>query len=157
MLLSVAVPVDLLNLWYSTHSSTLNISLRLISRYFTERPFLKQFMSLIFVGFLTFYNCSEWYNLQWTEFVPADCELCRNITVKSSCLHRASTIWKHFLFFHNDAHNYKITGILKQLKFRRSLRHVSVHAGTVIREPFLCLAKNYSCGSISSSFVTWSM
>jgi hypothetical protein len=48
---------------------------------------------------------------------------------------------KHFLFVHNDAHNYKITGILKQLKFRRSLRHVSVHAGTVIREPFLCLAK----------------
>jgi hypothetical protein len=46
----------------------------------------------------------------------------------------------HFIF-HNDAHNYKITGILKQLKFRRSLRHVSVHAGTIIREPFLCLAK----------------
>jgi hypothetical protein len=43
---------------------------------------------------------------------------------------------KHFLFFYNDAHNYKITGILKQLKFRRSLRHVSVHAGTIIREPF---------------------
>jgi hypothetical protein len=48
---------------------------------------------------------------------------------------------KHFLLFHNDAHNYKITGILKQLKFRRSLWHVSVHAGTIIREPFLCLAK----------------
>jgi hypothetical protein len=27
-----------------------------------------------------------------------------------------------------DAHYYKITGILKQLKFRLSLRHVSVHA-----------------------------
>jgi hypothetical protein len=40
-----------------------------------------------------------------------------------------------------DAHNYKITGILKQLKFRLSLRHVSVQAGTIIREPFLCLAK----------------
>jgi hypothetical protein len=48
---------------------------------------------------------------------------------------------KHFLLFHNDVHNYKITGILKQLKFWRSLRHVSVHAGTIIREPFLCLAK----------------
>jgi tetraacyldisaccharide-1-P 4'-kinase len=33
------------------------------------------------------------------------------------------------------------TGILKQLKFRRSLRHVSVHAETIIREPLLCLAK----------------
>jgi hypothetical protein len=48
---------------------------------------------------------------------------------------------KHLLLFHNDAHNYKITGILKQLKFRLLLRHVSVHAGTIIREPFLCLAK----------------
>jgi hypothetical protein len=47
----------------------------------------------------------------------------------------------HFLLFHNDAHYYKITGILKQLKFRRSLQHVSVHAGTIIREPFLCLTK----------------
>jgi hypothetical protein len=33
-----------------------------------------------------------------------------------------------------DAHNYKITGILKQLKFRKMLRHVSVHAATIIRE-----------------------
>jgi hypothetical protein len=47
---------------------------------------------------------------------------------------------KALLLFHDDAHNYKITGILKQLKFRRSLGHVSVHAGTIIREPFLCLA-----------------
>jgi hypothetical protein len=37
---------------------------------------------------------------------------------------------RHFLLFRNDAHNYKITGILKLLKFRRSLRHVSVHAGS---------------------------
>jgi len=35
-----------------------------------------------------------------------------------------------------DAHNYKIIGTLKQLKFRQLLRHVSVHAGTIIREPF---------------------
>jgi hypothetical protein len=48
---------------------------------------------------------------------------------------------KHVLLFHNDAHNYKITGILKQSKFRRSIRHVSVHAGAIIKEPFLCLAK----------------
>jgi hypothetical protein len=32
---------------------------------------------------------------------------------------------EELFIFHNDAHNYKITGILKQLKFRRSLRHVS--------------------------------
>jgi hypothetical protein len=31
------------------------------------------------------------------------------LAVQSSCLHRASTVSKHFLFFHNDAHNYKIT------------------------------------------------
>jgi len=35
-----------------------------------------------------------------------------------------------------DAHNYKIIGMLKQLKFRQLLQHVSVHAGTIIRELF---------------------
>ena len=35
-----------------------------------------------------------------------------------------------------DVHNYKITGMLKQLKFRQLPRHVSVHAGTIIRELF---------------------
>jgi len=35
-----------------------------------------------------------------------------------------------------DAHNYKITGMLKQLNFRQLLRHVSVHAETIIRELF---------------------
>jgi hypothetical protein len=34
------------------------------------------------------------------------------------------------------AHNYKITGMLKQLKFPQLLRNVSVHAGTIIRELF---------------------
>jgi hypothetical protein len=41
-------------------------------------------------------------------------------------------------YFHNEAHNYKITGILKHLKFRHSLRHVSGHAGTTT----VVLAKN---------------
>ena len=41
-----------------------------------------------------------------------------------------------FLLFQTDAHNYKIIGILKQLKFQLSLRHVSVHAGTIIMELF---------------------
>jgi len=35
-----------------------------------------------------------------------------------------------------DAHNYKVIGILKQLKFQQLLRHVSVHAGTTIKELF---------------------
>jgi len=35
-----------------------------------------------------------------------------------------------------DAQNYKITGMLKQLKFPQLLRHVSVHSGTIIRELF---------------------
>jgi hypothetical protein len=52
-----------------------------------------------------------------------------------------SVILKALFTFHNDALNYKITVILKQLKFRRSFRHISVHAGTIIREPLLCLAK----------------
>ena len=43
---------------------------------------------------------------------------------------------KHFLLFQHDAHRYKITGILKQLKFRQLHRHVSVHVGTIIRELF---------------------
>jgi hypothetical protein len=72
-------------------------------------------------------------------------ELCVKLVLYQESLYLVSAtshkVSKHFLFFHNDAHNYNITGILKQLKFRRSLRHVSVHAGTIIREPFLCLAK----------------
>jgi hypothetical protein len=55
---------------------------------------------------------------------------------------------KALFIFPTDAHNYKITGMLKQLKFQRPLRHVSVHTGTIIREPVLCLAKNYIYGSI---------
>ena len=35
-----------------------------------------------------------------------------------------------------DAHIYKITGMLKQLKFPQLLRHVSVHSGTIIRDLF---------------------
>jgi len=35
-----------------------------------------------------------------------------------------------------DARNYKIIGMLKRLKLRQLLRHVSVHAGTIIRELF---------------------
>jgi len=35
-----------------------------------------------------------------------------------------------------DAHNYKIIGMLKTIKILTMLRHVSVHAGTIIRELF---------------------
>jgi hypothetical protein len=34
------------------------------------------------------------------------------------------------------AHNYKITGMLKQLKLPQLLQHVSVQSGTIIRELF---------------------
>jgi hypothetical protein len=78
----------------------------------------------------------------------------------SSCLYRASIVSKHFLFFQLDAHRYKITEILKQSKFWQLLRHVSVHAGTIIRELFRALLKlqlklqlRFRC----SSLVTWSM
>jgi hypothetical protein len=43
---------------------------------------------------------------------------------------------KELFIVPTDAHNYKIIGILKQLKFRQLLQHVSVHAGTIIRELF---------------------
>ena len=46
------------------------------------------------------------------------------------------TMSKHFFINSTDAHDYKITGMLKQLKFPQSLRHVSVHSGTIIRELF---------------------
>jgi len=49
------------------------------------------------------------------------------------CINRIKAL---FLLFQTDAHNYKIIGMLKQMKFRLSLRHVSVHAGTIIRELF---------------------
>ena len=54
----------------------------------------------------------------------------------SSCLHRASTVSKHFFINPTDAPNYKDTEMLKQLKFPQLLRHVSVHSGTIIRELF---------------------
>ena len=44
---------------------------------------------------------------------------------------------KQFFINPTDENNYKITGILKQLKFPQLLRHVSVHSGTIIRELFL--------------------
>jgi len=40
---------------------------------------------------------------------------------------------KHFFIIPTDAHNYKIVGMLK---FHQLLRHVLVHAGTIIRELF---------------------
>jgi len=43
----------------------------------------------------------------------------------------------HFFINPTEAHNYKITGMLRQLKFPQLLRHVSVHSGTIIRELFL--------------------
>jgi len=45
------------------------------------------------------------------------------------------------LLFQTEAHNYKIIEIFKQLKFRLSLRHVSVHAGTIFRELYSTLAQ----------------
>jgi len=46
------------------------------------------------------------------------------------------SVSKHFFVVPIDAHNYKIIRMLKQLKFRQLLRHVTVHAGTIIRELF---------------------
>ena len=51
-------------------------------------------------------------------------------------LHKYLAISKHFFTIPTDAHNYKITGMLKQLKFPQLLRHVSVQSGTIIRELF---------------------
>jgi len=61
-------------------------------------------------------------------------------SVRSLCLSRPTrtqpTHQSTILLFQTDAHNYKIIGILNQLKFPLLLRHVSVHARTIIRELF---------------------
>jgi hypothetical protein len=51
-------------------------------------------------------------------------------------LHKIEQLTKHFFIIPTDAHNYKITGMFKQLKFPQLLQHVSVHTGTIIRELF---------------------
>ena len=59
-----------------------------------------------------------------------------NFSKYSSCVHRASTVSKHLFINPTDTHNYKITGMLKQLKFPQLLGHLPVHSGTIIRELF---------------------
>jgi hypothetical protein len=49
---------------------------------------------------------------------------------------KISAGFKALFIIPTDAHNFKITGMLKQLKFQQLLRHVSAHAGTIIRELF---------------------
>ena len=51
-------------------------------------------------------------------------------------LHKLGQESLHSFIIPTDAHNYKIIGILKQLKFRQLLQHVSVHEGTITRELF---------------------
>jgi len=55
-----------------------------------------------------------------THMFPAGFTI--SIMLKFSCLHRASIVSKHFFIVPTDAHNYKILGILKTLKFRQLLR-----------------------------------
>jgi hypothetical protein len=43
---------------------------------------------------------------------------------------------KHFIIIPNDAHNYKIIGMLKTNKIPTIAPTCSVHAGTIIRELF---------------------
>ena len=77
----------------------------------------------------------------------------------SSCLHRASTVSKHFFIIPTDAHNYKITGMLKTIKiliialtcFGSRRNH---HQGAI-----LCLAKTtimiLLCQSSMTLSVSW--
>ena len=79
------------------------------------------------------------------------------IEVVSSCLHRASTVSKHFLLFQTDAHNYKIIGMLKTIKiptiaptcFGSRRNH---HQGAIS-----CLAKTIIMIVLCSSLMTLSM
>ena len=74
----------------------------------------------------------------------------------SSCLHRASTASKHFIIIPTDAHNYKITGMLKTFKipilaptcFGSRRNH---HQGATS-----CLAETTIMILLCSSLMTWS-
>jgi hypothetical protein len=61
------------------------------------------------------------------------CNVDRN---KSLSVLKTCSCIKALFIIPTNVHNYKITGMLKQLKFRQLLLHVSVHAGTIIRELF---------------------
>jgi hypothetical protein len=52
------------------------------------------------------------------------------------CYSELNLLPKHFFIIPTNAHNYKIIGMLKTIKFQQLLRHVSVHAGTITRELF---------------------
>jgi len=73
--------------------------------------------------------------------VPLYCftavQLIETLDCISSYLHHASIISKTLFIVPTDAHYYKITEMLKQftnLKLEHLLRHVLVHAGTIIRD-----------------------
>ena len=78
-------------------------------------------------------------------------------TGKSSYLHRASTVSKHFFITPTDAHNYKITRVLKTIKM------------PIIAPTYFGSRRNHHQGAISyltkttvmillcSSLMTWSM
>ena len=79
-----------------------------------------------------------------------------NYHQESSCLHRASRVSKHFFIIPNDAHNYKITGMLKTIKIPiiaptcfGSLRYH--HQGAIS-----CLAKTTIMILLCLSLMTWS-
>ena len=80
-----------------------------------------------------------------------------NTETQSSCLHRASTVSKHFFIIPTDAHNYKTTGMLKTIKiptiaptcFDSRRNH---HQGAIS-----CLAKTTIMILLCLSSMTWSM
>jgi len=74
-----------------------------------------------------------------------------------SCLHRASILSKHLFIIPTDAHNYKITGMLKTIKIPTiaptcfGLRR-NHHQGAI-----LCLAETTIMILLCWSLMTWSM
>jgi hypothetical protein len=72
-----------------------------IQKYYKGR-YNKNLRGLLFTAAI-FHNVETW-NVKY------------EILIKSSCLPRASTVSKHFFIIPTDAHNYKITGMLKTIK-----------------------------------------
>jgi len=71
----------------------------------------------------------KWFDLdqdreEWGAFV--------NTVIKSSCLHRASMIIKHFIS--QLMRNIKYVDTIKIIKYLKVFQHVSDHRGSIIRE-----------------------
>jgi hypothetical protein len=77
--------------------------------------------------------------------------------VQSSCLHRTSIVSKHFFIIPIDAHNYKITGMLKTIKIPTIAPTCFGSRRNHNQGAISCLAKTTIMILLCSSLMTWSV